>query len=133
MKSRLRSNRAVLVAFSSAILVLLIVGVISYRSVIISRESNRWVRHTHEVLENVENLRTAMERVQSATRAFALTGTDSLIGAFRTGARRAEQREEAVRNLTADNPVQQRRIPALQYLVTARVQRAEFIIDLRKA
>jgi PAS domain S-box-containing protein len=133
MKSRLRSNRAVLVAFSSAILVLLIVGVISYRSVITSRESNRWVRHTHEVLENLENLRTAMERVQSSGRAFALTGTDSFIESFRTGARRAKQREEAVGNLTVDNPVQQRRIPALKYLVAARIQRAEFLVDLRKA
>ena len=78
-----------LVAFSSAILVLIIVGVISYRSVITSRESNSWVQHTHEVLENIENLRTAMVGVQSSARAFALTGNSSFIASFRADIRRA--------------------------------------------
>ena len=122
-----------LVAFSSAILVLLIVGVISYRSVIISRESNKWVRHTHEVLENLENLRTTMQGVQSSVRGYALTGNASFLASYDASVRLAWKREEAIRRLTADNPVQQMRISSLEYLIRARIQNAGLVVGLRKA
>src|SRR5664279_2483235 len=44
-------NRKVQLAFGSAILTLLVVGAISYRGMVVSGESDRWVSHTHEVLE----------------------------------------------------------------------------------
>jgi PAS domain S-box-containing protein len=133
MKSRLRSDRAVLVAFSSAIFVLLIVGVISYRSVIISRESDRWVRHTHDVLENLENLRSAAEGVESSARGFELTGNASFLVSYGADIRRVRQRFDIIRHLTADNPVQQRKVSALQKIITVRIQRTESVMNLRKA
>ncbi len=57
-------------AFGSAILVLLIVGAISYRAMVVSSESDRWVRHTHEVLESLQSLLSAMESLESNARGF---------------------------------------------------------------
>ncbi len=122
-----------LVAFSSAIFVLLIVGVISYRSVIISRESDRWVRHTHDVLENLENLRSAAEGVESSARGFELTGNASFLVSYGADIRRVRQRFDIIRHLTADNPVQQRKVSALQKIITVRIQRTESVMNLRKA
>src|ERR1700729_220008 len=43
-------------AFGSAILTLLVVGMIFYRGMVVSGESAQWVSHTHQVLESVQDL-----------------------------------------------------------------------------
>src|SRR5271154_1097282 len=63
-------NRKLQLAFGSALLTLLVVGVFSYRSLVVSRESDFWVRHTHEVIERLEDLRAAMQTVESSDRGY---------------------------------------------------------------
>src|SRR5271165_4825964 len=116
MKTRFRSNRAVLLAFGSAILALLIVSVISYRSVITARESDQWVRHSHEVLDSLQDLRFAMGEVQSSARTFVLTGENSSLAGYDAGITSVAPNEESIRRLTLDNPLQQSRLPALKSL-----------------
>ena len=60
MKPMSLLNRRLQLALGAAILASLVAGAISYRSMAASTESNRWVQHTHEVLEKLENLLTAM-------------------------------------------------------------------------
>jgi hypothetical protein len=62
MKTKSQSNRKMQLAFGSAILAMLVVVAISYHSMVVSRESEQWVRHTHEVLENLQDLLSSMDR-----------------------------------------------------------------------
>ena len=48
-------------AFGAATLTLLALGAISYRAISPAGDSDRWVRHTHELLENLQGLLVAME------------------------------------------------------------------------
>src|SRR5271163_3199509 len=114
MKTKSQLSRNVQLAFGSAILTLLVVGAISYWGMALSRESDRWVRHTHEVLENLGELRLAMETVEANCRGYVLTGTDSYLVSCLGSRRSVERYEAAVRDLTVDNPVQQNRIPSLK-------------------
>ena len=57
-------------AFGSAVAILLLVGGLSYRSVVVTRENNHWVQHTHEVLENLQELQFAMETITSSIRGY---------------------------------------------------------------
>ena len=77
MNNKSRSNRKVLLALGSAILALIVVGAISYRAVIVSSESDLLVRHTHDVIENLQTFIIAMENAESNARGFELTGQDS--------------------------------------------------------
>ena len=52
MNTASRSDRKVQLAFGAAILALLLGGAVSLRTTIIFSESDHWVAHTHEVLEN---------------------------------------------------------------------------------
>ena len=70
-------------AFCSAILSLLVVGLISYRGMEVSGTSDRWVRHTHEVLENLQGLLSATQNLESSYRGFILTGNGSYLVAYR--------------------------------------------------
>src|ERR1700681_3758686 len=64
IKTKPLFNRKVQLAFGSAFVTLLIVGAVSYRGMVVSSESDRWVRHTHEVLETLQDLLFAMESIE---------------------------------------------------------------------
>jgi PAS domain S-box-containing protein len=132
MKARSLLNRRVQLAFGAAILASLVVGAISYRSMVASTESNRWVRHTHEVLENLQYSLGAMQSIESSYRGFALTGEESYLESYRAGIRSEEQGEVTVRNLTIDNPKQQILIPTLEKLAAQKIQFGERVIGLRR-
>ncbi len=125
-------NRKVQLAFGSAVLVLLIAGAISFRAMAVSHESDRWVRHTHEVLEHLQYLLTAMQGVESSARGFALTGKQSYIESYRAAVARSEQAGQIVRDLILDNPAQQRQIPNLERLGAQRIQFAAAVIEARR-
>jgi signal transduction histidine kinase len=126
------SNRKMLLAFGSAFAILLMVGTIAYRSLIESNERDRWVRHTHEVLDQLQELRVAMETVSSSVRGFALTGKESYLAPYQSAVAGIEQHTASVRQLTADNPAQQRRLPALERLEHDRHDNAEAAIAMRR-
>src|SRR5580658_4970586 len=100
MKTKTLFSRKLQFAFGSAILALLVVGAISYRGLVESRESDLWVRHTREVLENLQNLLAAMQTVESNARGYLLTGDESFLDVYRAGKASTEREQEIVRNLT---------------------------------
>ena len=126
------SSRKLQLAFGSAILALLAVGAISYRGMAESRESDRWVRHTHEVLEGLQNLLAAVQTVESNARGYLLTGDESFFEVYRVGKVRAEKEQAIVRDLTVDNAEQQRRLDALVVLAAQKFQLAEKVLSLRR-
>src|SRR6202022_1641769 len=95
----------------AVILTFLVGGAISYRSTIVASESDRLVRHTHEVLERLQDLLSAMRSIESSYRGFALTGKESYLESYRSSIASAQQGEAAVRNLTGDNPKQEILVP----------------------
>jgi len=110
----------------------LVVGALSYRSMVASGESDRWVRHTHEVLETLQNLLSEMRRIESSYRGFALTGKESDLETYRAGILSAEQDKSTVHALTADNPKQRIQIPNLDRFVAEKIQFGERVIRLRQ-
>jgi CHASE3 domain sensor protein len=133
MTIRSLSNRRLVFAFGVAVAVLLVVGAFSYRGLVVSRESDRWVRHSHEVLENLDELLFAVASIESSSRGFVLTGEDSYLASDHANISSAEQHLAAVRKLTVDNPDQQRQLPVLERLVAQKIQFAEEAINLRRA
>ncbi|MGA2673140.1 MAG: PAS domain S-box protein [Terracidiphilus sp.] len=130
MKSFL--NRKVRLAFGLAMLTLLLMGSFSYRWMLLSDEASRWVRHTHTVIENIQDLGLAMESIESISRGFALTGNESDLDSYRASISRANQDQASIRALTVDNPAQQLHFPAVEALATERIQQADTIIGLRR-
>jgi hypothetical protein len=65
MKTKLQLIRKTQFGFGAGLAVLLVVGIASYRSLLASAESKRWVQDTHEVLEHLESLLSAMENIET--------------------------------------------------------------------
>ena len=119
------------VAFGSTIWALLSVGALAYRGLAVSND-NRWVEHTHEVIENIQSLRVAWESISAGSRGFVLTGKESYFDSYRAAVSKLEQERAIIRGLTVDNSVQQRQFPILDALIVEKVQRAELITGLRR-
>ena len=132
MKAKSSLDRKIQLAFGSAILTLLVVGVVSYHAMVVSSESDRWVRHTHEVLESLKDLLSSMQGLESSARGFLLTDEESYFESFRAGKSRCELEQAIVASLTVDNPTQQRQIPNLERLAAQKIQLDEKVIDLRR-
>ena len=133
MKTKPMLNRKVQLSFGSAIAILFVLGAFSYRSMVVSSESDQSVWRTHEVLESLQQLLFAMQSIESSSRGFVLTGEESYLDTYRADLLSADMHEALVRNLTVDNPEQQRRLPALEELAAHRIRFAEAVIGLRRA
>jgi len=133
MKTKSLLNRKVQLAFGSAILALLVVGAMSYRGMVVSTESDRWVRHTHEVLENLQNLLSEMRNVESSYRGFVITGNEQFLNVYHGSVLRSQEEETIIRSLTVDNPQQNRHLPALESLIGQIIQYGDMVIGSRRA
>jgi PAS domain S-box-containing protein len=119
-------------AFGCAVLALLVVGAVSYRGIVVSDESERWVRHTQEVLADLRDLQNAMQSVESSYRGFVLTGRESYVDAYRAETASAAQADAAISSVTLDNATQQRQLPALGRLMTEKIAFGDSVIHLRR-
>jgi CHASE3 domain sensor protein len=77
MKTKLQLILKMQFGFGAVLAVLLVVGVVSYRSLLASPE--RWVQHTHEVLElNISKaFLSATENIETVFVRFALSGEEA--------------------------------------------------------
>src|SRR6267154_2829111 len=119
MKIKLPVVPTVQAAFGAVMAVLLVVGIVAYRSVLASFESAQWAQHTNEVLEHLANLRLRIENIENGYRDFALSGTDAFLQQSRANAPLADNELKALRALTEDNPRQQRRLSMVADLLQA--------------
>lgn len=112
----LRRNRRVLTAvgFCAAALVLFVVGAVSYHSAQMAQARARWMAHTHEVLQGVQELQTLITDAETGQRGYVLTGQEDYLAPYTAAARRYPQALRALRELVSDNPAQLERLDRLQ-------------------
>ena len=130
MKSFL--NRKLRLAFGVTMVTLLLMGAVSYRLMLISDESGGWVLHTNAVLIQIKDLLFSMESLEYNSRQFVLTGKESDLESYQASVIKVGLDEQAIRTLTADNPLQQNRLVSLAALGGENIRNAETIIGLRR-
>ncbi len=125
-------NRKVRLAFGFAMLTLLLMGTLSYRWMVLSDKSSQWVRHTHLVIENIQDLCLSMEKIESISRGYVLTGDESDLDPYHVSILRAGKDQATIRALTVDNSEQQMYFPTLEALAAERIEHADLIVALRR-
>jgi CHASE3 domain sensor protein len=93
----------VLLAFGTTILSLVLVSAVPYRSYTRSRQSDGWIRQTHDVFHHLDDVLAATESAESKSRGFVLTGEPFYLEAYRLSVVRTQQEETILRTLAADN------------------------------
>jgi PAS domain S-box-containing protein len=129
---RLPLVRKIQFGFSAVLAVLLVVGSVAYRDLLASAHSERWVQHTHEVLEHLATLQSAIPNIETGYRGRALTGAETSQSS-RASLALVEHEEMTLRALTVDNPGQQRRLATLAALMEQTIRLDETLVRLRQA
>jgi CHASE3 domain sensor protein len=118
--------------FGTALAILVLVGVLSYRSMVQSDEDRRWVTHTHQVLEQVDTVVTDLLGAETGERGFILTGETSFLDPYNDAFAHVNGDMTELRRLTSDNPVQQRTLDRVEPLISERLSMLHDRVELRK-
>ena len=121
----------VIAGFGTALAILILVGVLSYRSMVQGDEDRQWVTHTHLVKEKLDAVLTNMLDVETGARGYILTGEASYLEPYNDAMDHVGQNVKDVRELTFDNPVQQRALDRLEPTISERLGAVRYPIEIR--
>jgi signal transduction histidine kinase len=121
------------VAFASAVLLLFLSGLATYLTIVRLLESENWVDHTHEVQAALGNVDSAVLAAGRAASGYVLTGDTDFLENFRVAAPRIFEALNHLKQLTNDNPDQQRLCARLEKLTGDRVALMRESVELKQA
>ena len=117
--------------FVIAIFLTLFMGFSGWRSARRAANDAFWVAHTYEVMSTLQRTTRHVIVAETSARAFALSGQEPLLVHYQETQKSIFEDEAELRNLTADNPSQGRRLDALELQVRASLDFGESIIAKR--
>jgi methyl-accepting chemotaxis protein len=129
MKMKFLLMRKMQLAFSAALALLLVVGVVSYRNNGDQVGTAEWVAHTQEVLAALSGVLSDETEAESARRGYFITSDSVFLRKYETSAAAAYANLARVRQLTIDNAPQQRRLDVVNPLITRRLRLLAQLID----
>ena len=96
------------------------------------RRSQTLVAHAMDVLTTAQTLERAMQDAERGQRGYLITGDPEYLKPYGTGAKLALQAFSRLKELTSDNPQQQRRWAALETEINVKLDELKQTIDLRR-
>jgi signal transduction histidine kinase len=125
-----RRTLAGLAILLSAAALLLLMGALIYVNVRNLSDSIAWTQHTDDVLFQAVSAHDDLFEMQSAVRAYALTGDKTYVAGLSQHRGRLEADMQRLAVLVADNPAQSKRLADLGALVGTRVSHLETFMGL---
>lgn len=122
----------IIAGFGVALALLICVGILSYWSVVQNANERQWVGHTHLVLEKLDALSANLIDAETGERGYLLTGKESYLAPYNGAASKLRENSKDLRQMTADNPVQQRTLDGLETVMAARLAILQHEIDIRR-
>jgi PAS domain S-box-containing protein len=119
--------------FALAAVIVVSVGWESYRSATRFAEASGWQKHTYEVLRTLDDVAARLVDAESGQRGYLLTGDQAYLEPYRAAIKSIDQTIANLKNLTSDNPNQQKRILTLEPLLEKELAELQRTIDLRKS
>lgn len=119
-------------SFGLALVLLGLLGVGVFQQIRGNREAREMVTHTQEVARQLTLVFSQIQDLWGAPRGFVLTGQEASLAAYHAAVESLPASSARLRNLTADNPAETRRVDQLETLIRRRVEFSERIIAARR-
>lgn len=107
------------------------IGVFTYRSAVQEEQDRGWVTHTRIALEGINALVSDMTNAETCQRGYILTGQSSYQQPFLRERDQAGKDLQQLRELTADNPVQQHNLDRLALMIAKAFEVMQDRIEIR--
>ena len=117
--------------YALALLVLVVVGVVSYRNTDELVQGAQLALRDHEIRETLQAVLSALQDAETGQRGYIIVGADDYLEPYRTGTVEVKQAMQKLRALTASNAAQQRQLDGLETAVASKLAELKETIDLR--
>lgn len=117
---------------ATALATMIFIGVLTFRTITRSREDIGWVTHTHLVLEALDALSANLTDAETGQRGFIITGEEPYLEPYNEALGHVQEDVKSLREMTSDNPVQQRNLDRLEPIVAAKLAELQFRLEIRK-
>ena len=124
---------APLAGFAAAVLAVVAMAYFSYEALQSYARASARVNHTHEVILQLHDVRSALQDAENGQQGYLLTGSETDLLPYTRARGVLDSALKGARTLTADNPLQQRRLDALGSLTAAAMAGMAETIALRRA
>lgn len=125
-------GRKIAAGFALAFLLLLGIGFVAYRSITSLTGTSHLVTHTYQVLDHVAEVLSLLKDAETGQRGFAITGDESFLEPYQSATGALHTVVKELRELTSDNPSQQKRIDEAEPLIAAKLAELKQTIELRR-
>lgn len=109
-------GKKILTGFIGCTIMLVVVAVISFSNSEKFIDTNQWVNHTYQVLNELEKIPAGASDAQTSMRGFVITGEENYLGPFKQAQQTLQEGIGKATVLTADNPAQQRNLARIATL-----------------
>jgi signal transduction histidine kinase/CheY-like chemotaxis protein len=113
----LAANRMVLLAAVPLFFILAATAYLTIQFAVNEREAQGWVRHTYQVIEQINRVMADAQDAETGQRGFLLTHKPEFLAPYRAARGRVDADLDAFRDLTRDNASEQARAGRLEGLV----------------
>ncbi|PYO40449.1 MAG: hypothetical protein DMD33_17680 [Gemmatimonadetes bacterium] len=125
-------ERRIQIGFGIAVAILVAVGVTALRSSSATLESAGWVAHTLNVRGALEQAVATLIGAESDVRGYEISGDSAFLGEYDAARTDLNRLLSRLRELTADNPAQQRRLDSLEALIPQRIELLRQILEAHR-
>ena len=124
--------RRLAISFGAIILILLGVAATTLHANAKLTEADQWNTHTYQVLGTADNLLKSMINMETGGRGFLISGDDRYLEPWTNGIRSFDGAWEEAKRLTADNPIQQKRLDDMKARNGEFIAVVKALIQLRR-
>ena len=124
--------RGLLVGFSVALSLLVVLGELSYQNIERQADAADWVDHTHQVAESLTAIFSVVQDVDNSVRTFVLTGSEPALQPYASALQTLPGRLDVIGRMVRDNPVQLIRFNRLRADIEGRLAQARMRVRQRR-
>ena len=125
-------KRANLLVFGVLMVILALVGAVTWERLNASRVAREWSQHSYRVLTTTKDLAIALRDAERGQRGYVLTGRDEYLGPYHAARDRIGVLQGELQALTADNPAHQERIRGLAPVVQHKLEELAQTVQARR-
>ena len=122
----------IITGFGTALAIILLLGILSYGSLVRDDEDRAWVVHTDYVLATLDGVLADLIDAETGERGFIIAGDEIYLQPYAEATERIRQHLHDLRELTRDNPVQQHALDRLEPAIDAKLKQLRDRIELRR-
>jgi len=128
---KLSFRNQVLAGFAVSIILVLVVGVLSFKSIQQLEDDTVWVDHTQKVIKTTNNVLQYLVDGETGMRGYGATANKDFLDPYNVAVPRINETLTQLGEMVVDNPLQVKRIDSLKVLVARQMALLKLNIDTR--